>query len=243
MDVKELSQISGPPEAHWYYAAKFDLLVATVRAFRAQRVVDVGAGSGVFARLLLERTDCQEATCVDPAYERDQDETVNGKILRFRRGYEGRDFDLILLMDVLEHVDDDVALLSNVAASVSPGTPIFITVPAFGFLWSAHDVFLDHRRRYTSRMLARTITGARLTVDRIPLFLCGNSSVGSAAAAADEWSRSSHGQRPAAGAGRCRMASEDGAESRATSVIPYQPSCWPIRSGYSVDMIGSTGSD
>jgi trans-aconitate methyltransferase len=170
MDVKELSQISGPPEAHWYYAAKFDLLVATVRAFRAQRVVDVGAGSGVFARLLLERTDCQEATCVDPAYERDQDETVNGKILRFRRGYEGRDFDLILLLDVLEHVDDDVALLSNVAASVSPGTPIFITVPAFGFLWSAHDVFLDHRRRYTSRMLARTITGARLTVDRIRYF-------------------------------------------------------------------------
>ena len=97
MDVKELSQISGPPEAHWYYAAKFDLLAATVKAFGARRVVDVGAGSGVFARLLLERTDCQEATCVDPAYEADHDETVNGKILRFRRGYEGQDFDLILL--------------------------------------------------------------------------------------------------------------------------------------------------
>ncbi len=124
MDVKELSQISGPPEAHWYYAAKFDLLAATVRAFGARRIVDVGAGSGVFARLLLERTDCHEATCVDPAYERDHDETVNGKILRFRRGYEGQDFDLILLMDVLEHVDDDVALLSDVVTSVRPGAPL-----------------------------------------------------------------------------------------------------------------------
>ncbi len=170
MDVKELGQISGPPEAHWYYAAKFELLAATIRAFRAKRVVDVGAGSGVFARLLLERTDCQEAMCVDPAYERDHDEKVNGKTLQFRRGYEGRDFDLILVMDVLEHVDDDVALLSDVAKSVRPGTPVFITVPAFGFLWSAHDVFLGHRRRYTARTLARTMISAKLTVDRIRYF-------------------------------------------------------------------------
>ena len=173
MDVKELSQISGPPEAHWYYAAKFDLLAATVSAFGARRIVDVGAGSGVFARLLLERTDCQEAMCVDPAYEQDRDETVNGKPLRFRRAYEGTNFDLILLMDVLEHVDDDVALLSDVATSVRPGTPVFITVPAFGFLWSAHDVFLEHRRRYTAKMLVRSMTGAKLTVNRIRYFYLG----------------------------------------------------------------------
>jgi SAM-dependent methyltransferase len=172
-DIKELSQISGPPEAHWYYAAKFDLLAAAVSAFRARRIVDVGAGSGVFARLLLEKTACQEAMCVDPAYERDRDETVNGKLLRFRRAYEGEDFDLILLMDVLEHVDDDVALLREVATSVRPGTPVFITVPAFSFLWSAHDVFLEHRRRYTSKMLVRTMKSAELTVDRIRYFYLG----------------------------------------------------------------------
>jgi hypothetical protein len=62
MDIKELSQLSGPPEAHWYYAAKFELLAATIRAFGARRIVDVCAGSGVFSQLLLERTDCEEAT-------------------------------------------------------------------------------------------------------------------------------------------------------------------------------------
>jgi SAM-dependent methyltransferase len=165
MDVKELSQITGPPEDHWYYAAKFDLLAATVAAFGAKRVADVGAGSGVFARLLLERTSCQEALCVDPAYERDTDEMVNGKVLRFRRTYDGRDFDLVLLMDVLEHVDDDAGLLRHVAASVAPGTPLFITVPAFQFLWSAHDVFLEHRRRYSAGMLKQAITAAGLEVE------------------------------------------------------------------------------
>lgn|SRR5574337_490750 len=170
MDVKELSQISGPPEEHWYYAAKFDLLAATVGAFGARRVADIGAGSGVFARLLLERGACEEATCVDPAYEADRDETINGRLLQFRRAPDRRDFDLILLMDVLEHVDDDVALLAEAAALAKPGTPVFITVPAFEFLWSAHDVFLEHRRRYTADRLARVIAEAKLKVDRVRYF-------------------------------------------------------------------------
>lgn len=67
MDIKELSQISGPQEEHWDYAAKFDLLASTVGQFGAQQVADVGAGSGLRAPLLLERTGCREATCVDPA--------------------------------------------------------------------------------------------------------------------------------------------------------------------------------
>jgi len=170
MDVKELSQISGPPEDHWYYAAKFDLMASTVLAFNAKRVADVGAGSGVFAKLLLERTACEQATCVDPAYEADRNERVNGKILRFRRDFDQADFDLILLMDVLEHVDDDVALLAEAAGMVKPGTPIFITVPAFEFLWSAHDAFLEHRRRYTAQRLERVITQAKLHVERIRYF-------------------------------------------------------------------------
>jgi SAM-dependent methyltransferase len=162
MDVKELSQISGPPERHWYYAAKFDLLAATVRDFKVRRIVDIGAGSGVFARLLLERTDCEDALCVDPAYEREYDEEVNGKTLRFRHAYRGDPVDLVLFMDVLEHVDDDIALLREVTAGLPANTAVFITVPAFNFLWSAHDVFLDHRRRYNSAMLANTISGAGL---------------------------------------------------------------------------------
>ena len=170
MDIKELSQISGPPEKHWYYTAKFDLLASTVGQFGAQHVADIGAGSGVFARLLLERTGCREATCVDPAYDADRDESVNGKPLRFRRSPIGGNFDLVLLMDVMEHVDDDVALLVDTASSLRSGTPLFITVPAFQFLWSAHDEFLDHRRRYTAQTLARAITGAHLQISRIRYF-------------------------------------------------------------------------
>lgn len=170
MDLKELDQLSGPPEEHWYYAAKFDLLASAIKSSGAKRILDVGAGSGVFSRLLLERTDCQEAVCVDTAYDGDRDEIVNGKPMRFRRSNEERDFDIVLLMDVLEHVDDDVKLLKTVADTVRSGTHFFITVPAFQFLWSAHDVFLDHRRRYTAETLKATIERSGLTSRSVRYF-------------------------------------------------------------------------
>jgi 2-polyprenyl-3-methyl-5-hydroxy-6-metoxy-1,4-benzoquinol methylase len=52
------------------------------------------------------------------------------------------------MMDVLEHVDDDRGLVRHYAAKVPPGAHFLVTVPAFSFLWSGHDVFLEHKRRY-----------------------------------------------------------------------------------------------
>ena len=94
MDIKELGQLDGPPEDHWYYASKFALLSNAVEALGARHVVDIGAGSGVFSRLLLERTGCASALCVDPAYEVEEDVEIGGKLLRFRRQYDGSPVDL-----------------------------------------------------------------------------------------------------------------------------------------------------
>jgi len=170
MDVKELGQLDGPPEHHWYYASKFALLSNAVAALGARHVVDIGAGSGVFSRLLLERTDCATALCVDPAYEVEEDVEVAGKVLRFRRHYDGSPVDLVLMMDVLEHVDDDVGLLKDVMGPIRAGTPLFVTVPAFMFLWSGHDVFLEHRRRYTRATLGAALRAAGLKIDWLRYF-------------------------------------------------------------------------
>ena len=53
------------------------------------------------------------------------------------------------MMDVLEHVEDDASLLRKYTHSMPSGGLVLITVPAFRFLWSDHDVFLEHHRRYT----------------------------------------------------------------------------------------------
>jgi hypothetical protein len=74
------------------------------------------------------------------------------------------------MMDVLEHVDDDVALLAEYASLLQPGRHVLITVPAFQALWSAHDVFLEHCRRYSLRQLEDVVRSAGLHPKRASYF-------------------------------------------------------------------------
>ncbi len=166
MDLKELDVLGADVGDHWYYASK----AAAIRRFLgtrdAKRILDVGAGSGFFSRHLLERTRATEAWCVDTSYVDDSDGEAAGKPVYFRRAVDRCDADLVLLMDVLEHVDDDVGLLAHYVAGAPGGSRFLITVPAFQFLWSAHDDFLEHKRRYTLEGLEDVARRAGLDVER-----------------------------------------------------------------------------
>src|SRR5207247_1080807 len=72
--------------------------------------------------------------------------------------------DAVLLLDVIEHLDDDVAALETARRALRPGGLLVITVPAYRWLWSGHDVALGHRRRYSARGLARLVERAGLHV-------------------------------------------------------------------------------
>ena len=148
MDLKEEDILGSDIGRHWYYQSKAAALRRMVGGLRPQRLLDVGAGSGFFSRHLLAN-GAQSALCVDVGYERTWDETVGGKPVLYRRDCDATDCDLVLMMDVLEHVDNDAGLVSHYATKVPAGAHFLVTVPAFRFLWSGHDVFLEHKRRYT----------------------------------------------------------------------------------------------
>lgn len=67
-------------------------------------------------------------------------------------------------MDVLEHVEDDLGLLQAYVSKAPPNCDVFISVPAFQFLWSGHDEFLEHYRRYTVPQVERVVQAAGLEV-------------------------------------------------------------------------------
>jgi len=148
MDLKEHGLLGDQAGSHWYYRSKSAALLRLLGDQPPRSILDVGAGSGAFSRDLLVRTPAREALCVDTGYESERDETVSGKPLRFRRECGPVDADVLLLMDVLEHVADDRALLAGSVAKVTHGARVVITVPAFRSLWSGHDIFLGHERRY-----------------------------------------------------------------------------------------------
>src|SRR6202163_2200028 len=148
MDLKEEDILGADIGRHWYYRAKAAALRRAVGDLAPRRILDVGAGSGFFSRYLLAETGAQSALCVDIGYEREHDDSVAGKPVLYRRDTGPTGCDLVLMMDVLEHVDDDRGLVRHYAAKVPPGAHFLVTVPAFRFLWSGHDVFLEHKRRY-----------------------------------------------------------------------------------------------
>jgi len=162
MDLKEIDILSDGISAHWYYRAKADAMRRMLDGQDAMSVLDVGAGSGFFSQHLLEATGARDAWCVDPSYEADRDEVHAGKPLHFRRRVETVEADLVLMMDVLEHVDDDIGLAAEYAAKVKPGARFLVSVPAFQFMWSGHDVFLEHRRRYTLPQIEDVVARAGL---------------------------------------------------------------------------------
>ena len=142
MDLKEEDILGADIAKHWYYRSKAAALRRAVAAIEPTRLLDVGAGSGYFSRHLLSKTGAQSALCIDNGYDRDRDAEAAGKPVFYRRETAATDCDLVLMMDVLEHVDDDRGLLRHYMAKVPPGAHFLVTVPAFRFLWSGHDVFL-----------------------------------------------------------------------------------------------------
>jgi SAM-dependent methyltransferase len=166
MDLKEEDILGKDIGRHWYYRSKAAALRRMVGPLRPQRLLDVGAGSGFFSHHLLTEGSAQSALCVDVGYERNRDETVAGKPVQYRRDCDATDCDLVLMMDVLEHVDNDTGLVRHYAAKVASGAHFLVTVPAFRFLWSGHDVFLEHKRRYTLAEIEKTMRDAGLEVAR-----------------------------------------------------------------------------
>ncbi len=147
-------------------------------------VADVGAGDIYFATLLADRIG-HDVLAVDIGYD-----TVGreGKVVKMNHISDLPDegVDLVLLMDVIEHIEDVDGFLSELMKKVRPGGNILITVPAYQFLFSAHDVFLLHYRRYNKKLLRDTLAKQPVAVNKMFYFFTSLFFARTAAVAAEK---------------------------------------------------------
>jgi len=136
-------------------------------------VLDIGCGDTFVVESLARRHPHVQFYAVDSAFDADLIEYLTRRmtvrnVALFNSVEEvptERPASLVLLMDVLEHVEDDRRMLQALARSAwtTHATRFLITVPAYAALFCSHDRFLGHYRRYTRRRLLQLVADAGLT--------------------------------------------------------------------------------
>jgi SAM-dependent methyltransferase len=157
-------------ERHWWFRSRR----AVVRALLSRahlppspRILDAGCGTGAN---LLEYSRLGEVTGVDAftdavelCRERGLDNVLEAPVEELP--FEPGSFDLLFATDVIEHLDDDVLALRELRRVAADDARLVLTVPAYGWLWSDHDVSVHHRRRYTAERLGASVRAAGWTPD------------------------------------------------------------------------------
>lgn len=159
-------------QRHWWFVARRRIIRRVVGELlptdRRSVIVDVGCGTAANLAALAARHDCAGVDTSVEAIALARERYPNLKLLASPSPQAMTRLlgaaDLVMLLDVLEHVPDDYLLLSQVLADMQPGAHLLITVPADETLWSEHDVSFGHFRRYDADRLTELWAG--LPVER-----------------------------------------------------------------------------
>jgi hypothetical protein len=156
------------PTAHtfWHWV-RFDLVVDVARATGASSIVDIGAGSGMLGDHLRTRHPDLDYRFdeLSPALD-DQLEQHFGAAARFGRTERITTRSVAAMLDVIEHIDDDVAALAAWRERMDPGARLVVTVPALQWAFSTWDTDLGHYRRYSRPRLRGALEAAGFDVVR-----------------------------------------------------------------------------
>ena len=156
---------------HWWWRVRESLILRRVAEIlgpssEPASILDVGCGAGLLFDELRRYGDVSgvEADLVAIEHSgRWQSRIHHGELDATYA--PSRRFDLILLLDVIEHVDDPVALLREAGKRLRDGrSHVLVTVPAFEWLWTSHDNINQHLRRYTDWQLRDDLNSAGLRV-------------------------------------------------------------------------------
>src|SRR4051812_34682848 len=177
MDRIVYDRMAAHDSTHWWYRARRDILADYLAREgnlpQQARILEIGCGTGHNLPMLASFGSV-DAIEIDPA-ARDiaslrLGRPIGAAPLPILPGVERNAYDLIAVLDVVEHIEDDVAALKAMATCLRPGGKILITVPAHQWLWSAHDVVNHHHRRYSKKTLVAAIRKAGLEPRKLGYF-------------------------------------------------------------------------
>jgi 2-polyprenyl-3-methyl-5-hydroxy-6-metoxy-1,4-benzoquinol methylase len=144
------------------------ILRTFIRREHKKRILDIGCGDAFISRNLLQNKDIQSINCVDIKLNNGQISHLSSLTnkISFHNNYRELDsYNLVLLLDILEHIENDIFFLKNIVSKYTEQNGyMLITLPAFQALFGSHDYFLGHYRRYNLNQTERLLRNINLEI-------------------------------------------------------------------------------
>ena len=161
--------------SHWWFVGRRAILESFLTSIVAKlkvessnlSILDVGCGTGANIEMLSQYGEAEGVDVSDDALE-----FCKRKGLKAQKGlaetlpYADESFDLTTALDVVEHLDDDIAGLKEMYRVTKSGGYSLIFVPAFMWLWGVQDDISNHRIRYTKKQIVERLQEAGYKVER-----------------------------------------------------------------------------
>jgi SAM-dependent methyltransferase len=178
MEPEAYREMAATEGRHWWFSGRRAILTSVIERFelsRKAKILELGCGTGGNLEMLsrfgevaaMETDDAARAIALEKTGGRFE---IRAGRCPDRIPFAGRRFDLVCMIDVLEHVDEDGATLEALRGLLAPDGRALLTVPAYRWMWSRHDEFLHHKRRYTAGELRSKAVGAGLRVTTLSYF-------------------------------------------------------------------------
>jgi len=165
----DLTEKTSCGNRHPWELSRTQCILNIIKKYAIRSIADVGAGDRFFLSQLSSVASCTKYA-VDTGYT-EKSKSIDG-VLCFNDISElpQKSIDAVMLMDVIEHIQDDCAFLKDILSKLSNDALVIVTVPAFQLLFSNHDVFLRHYRRYRRKQLFAVLRSGKLCVERCHYF-------------------------------------------------------------------------
>jgi SAM-dependent methyltransferase len=162
-------------DKHWWFVGRRAILESFLQQIiqnlkskiQNPKILDVGCGTGANLEMLKQYGESEGVDVSDDALE-----FCRKKGLKVHKGlaeelpFEDETFDLVTALDVVEHLDDDIAGLKEMLRVLKTGGKTLIFVPAFMWLWGVQDDISNHRIRYTRKEIVERLEKAGFTIER-----------------------------------------------------------------------------
>jgi SAM-dependent methyltransferase len=176
MDSSLYPRMASVEDAHWWFASRraiCERMLARIKLPPHATILEPGCGTGGNFPMLARRgklyaMDADESA-LRFAASRGLAELAQGWLpgnIPFGDTY----FDLVVMTDVLEHLDDELGSLHALHSRLQPGGWLLLTVPALQWLWSDHDATHHHRRRYRASELRNLVNAAGFAIDYLSYY-------------------------------------------------------------------------